>query len=440
MGEPLSTKPPSGFRDFFGSEARRRALLVRRISEIYESFGFDPLETSAIENIETLVGSGGGDNEKLIFKIMKRGDKLKESLENMPTENTLTDLGLRFDLTVPLARVVAEYQSQIKSPWKVYHAAPVWRAERAQKGRFREFFQCDVDIIGSTSTAAEVEVIQAVVTAASSLAGPDFELRINDRRLMRALAESLGFVGDKADSFAIILDKKDKVDFQKLRMEWQGLLGSALPSEIDRLQLSSQNLEDYRSIHPEAVDGLCRIVSLLEALNLPLKGISFDPSLARGLGYYSGPVFELRHQSAGYSLGGGGRYDHLIGRFLKKSVPAVGFSIGFERLLLLMAEKEALVKAPRAEVFVAVVSEDLRPQVLRLASVLRSSGLQVSVYPGEGKLKSQLKYASDLSFRWVLILGEDEFRSSVAIVKDFASGGEERVAFSDLQRFLRVEK
>ncbi len=435
-GEPISTKPPSGFRDFFGADARRRASLVHQISQIYGSFGFDPLETSAVENIQTLIGSGGGENEKLIFKILKRGDKLKDAFNGELSENALSDLGLRFDLTVPLARVVAEYQSQIKLPWKVFHIAPVWRAERAQKGRFREFYQCDVDIIGSASIAAEVEVIEAVVAAASKLAGPDFELRINDRRLIRAMAESYGFLGSKADAFAIILDKKDKVDFEELKKEWSELLGSQVSSEVNQLQSNAQSLDAFKHIHLEAVDTLTRIIQMLQSLKLPVKSISFDPSLARGLGYYTGPVFELRHHSAGYSLGGGGRYDQLIGRFLKRSVPAVGFSIGFERLLLLMAQREESELIGRRDIFIPVLDENLRSRVLGMAQELRKNGYVVSVYPAEAKFKNQLKFASESGYRWVLILGENEFSSAVATVKDFQNGSEEKVDFSNLSRFF----
>lgn len=429
-----STSPPSGFRDFLPFEARRRAQLSSLISSVYESFGFLPIDSPALENLEVLLSSGGGDeNEKLIFKVLKRGEKFKSARETAKDENDFSDLGLRFDLTVPLSRMVAEYRSQIKFPWKVYHTANVWRAERAQKGRFREFTQCDVDIIGSKSMAAELEVIQAVAFAVQKAGAENFELRINDRRLLVSLAQHFGFSGEKVDRFSIILDKKDKIKAAEIHAELEEALGSKLSSEIDTLIDGSLDLNQVQKIDPAVTDELRNLILRLQELELPLSKVTFDPSLARGLSYYTGSVFELRHPSAGYSLGGGGRYDRLIGRFSKEEIPACGFSIGFDRLLLLLSEKEA---NSRPRLFIPVFDESLRTSMVQIARNLRDWGFDVDVFSDASKLKAQFKYASDLKYRWVLIVGDEEWKTKEFKLKDFESGKELVVREDQLKTHL----
>lgn len=428
----VSTNPPSGFRDFINNEARLRLDLVHRIAKVYQSFGFLPLETPALENLNVLQGSGGGDeNEKLIFKVMKRGEKLKESLSG--GEEAIAEFGLRFDMTVPLSRVTAEYRGQIHFPWKVFHIGPVWRAERAQKGRFREFTQCDVDIVGSRTWAAELEVIQAVVAAIDAVGAKGFELRINDRRLLQALADKMGLDAAGFNQFAILLDKKDKLDPSALKKELADFLGQKMNAQVEAVLNESLSLRDAALLHSEAGENLERLISSLRSLNLPLQDIVFDPSLARGLGYYTGTVFELRHSSAGYSFGGGGRYDKLIGRFSKEAVPACGFSIGFERLFSLLREAEqAKAEAGERGIFVPVFDENLRLQILEIAKTLRQGGIDVDVYPDSAKLKAQFKFASDRGYRWVLIAGEDEMKSGELKLKDFSDGSEKVIKRENL--------
>lgn len=431
---PPSTTPASGFRDFLPVEASRRSRLMSLISDTYESFGFEPIDSPALENLNVLEGSGGGDeNEKLIFKVLKRGEKFKQAL-GKSDENDYADLGLRFDLTVPLSRMVAEYRGQIHFPWKVFHIANVWRAERAQKGRFREFTQCDVDIIGSKSQAAELEVIQAVAWATHRAGARGFELKINDRRILLALAKHFGFGDSQADAFAILLDKKDKVPVDELEKDLCELAGKKLSSDLQDVLRGSFGLDRVKSLVGDIADSLQSLIESLEALKLPLERISFDASLARGLSYYTGTVFELRHASAGYSLGGGGRYDKLIGRFSKHEVPACGFSIGFDRLLLLLAESETLADKP---VFIPVMDEKLRLKLSTLAAEIRSEGIKVDLYPEEAKLKAQFKFASDKAYRWVLILGEDEDKEGLIKLKDFQSGQETSLAQAQLKTTLK---
>ena len=308
----VSTKPPSGFRDFIGDEAARRIELTNLITSIYRSFGYQRLITPALENLEILQGSGGEENEKLIFKVLKRGEKFSETLaRGAQSDHEFADLGLHFDLTVPLCRVVAQYRGQIQFPFKVFQIDRVWRAERPQKGRYREFTQCDVDMIGSVGWGAEVEVIQAVVEAVYQASGEKFDLVLNDRRLLQSLAESLGFTSEQVGAFAIALDKKGKVPAAEILSELEILLGKKLPAQMAEILDSRWTLEAAATLAPEVVQQLQSIISTLEILKLPLGSIQFDPSLARGMGYYTGPIFEIRHPSAGYSLGGGGRYDQI---------------------------------------------------------------------------------------------------------------------------------
>jgi histidyl-tRNA synthetase len=432
----VSTHPPSGFRDFIKDEARRRFELMEKISSVYRSFGFEAIETPAFENLDVLLGSGGGDeNEKLIFKVLKRGDKLKDVLASNPSEDSIADFGLRFDLTVPLSRVVAQHRGDIHLPWKVFHIGPVWRAERSQKGRFREFVQCDVDIVGGKTFAAELEVIQAVVSAISAVGGEGFELRINDRRLLQAFAEKHSMTDAEFHQFAIILDKKDKVDPSVLREEARDLLGAKFNAQVEGLLRGDLGLDSFDTIHAIASDELQKMIRTLREIELPVSAIQFDSSLVRGIGYYTGPVFELRHASAGYSFGGGGRYDRLIGRFMKESLPACGFSIGFERLALLLKEQEKMKSS--STVFIPVFKEKLRVEVLKIAGELRLNGIAVDVYADESKLKNQFKYAGDMNRRWVVICGDDELAQNRLKLKDFESGQEEEIARENLISALK---
>lgn len=429
MAVTIDTAPPSGFRDFIGLKARQRLHLMQQIASVYQSFGFHAIETPVLEQLNILFGANGGEeNEKLIFKVLKRGEKLQEALSSQ--NDSLAELGLRFDLTVPLCRLVAQYRNQIVLPWKVFHMGPVWRAERAQKGRFREFIQCDVDIIGGSSeVSAEIEVIQAAVTAFQKVGASGFHLHLNDRRWVQSIAEKSGLTGSKLDTFAILLDKKDKLTQEKIIAQMQEKLETTLSSEIIRLVEGRLTLSEAESFHPEAISGLHQIKTTLEQLQLPLKEITFDPSLIRGMGYYTGPIFELKHASAGYSFGGGGRYDRLIGRFCGQEIPACGFSIGFERLALFLSENQKKranldSTAESNTLFIPVFNEKLRPHLLKLASELREQNIDVDVYPGKTKIKNQFRFASESCYRWVFIAGEEEWNSKSFKLKDFQSGEE----------------
>jgi len=438
----VSTKPASGFRDFLGLEAKKRSELIAKIEKTYESFGFERVETPSLENIEILLGSGGQDNEKLIFKILKRGEKLREVIEKANSwEAELADLGMRFDLTVPLCRLVAEYRDKIALPWKTFHIAPVWRAERAQRGRYREFFQCDVDIVGAAGIGAELEVIQTVVKAFTNLGVNDIELHLNHRGVIEAVAEKFGF-GEKKQEFAILLDKRDKLSAEKFEGALSELSGTKAPTQLLEIIAGKSKASDFEKLAPEAYQQIFEIEEALSRLSLGLKDVKFNPSLVRGMGYYTGMVFEVMHASEGLALGGGGRYDKLVGRFSKQNIPAVGFSLGFERLLLLLEKsKDALSSPSPRRIFIPVFDEKLRVPVLQLATELRDHGMECDVYPDADKLKSQLKFASQRNYRWVLMAGEDEIQSREFKIKDFTSGEEEIVAQGHLpNHFKRLLK
>lgn len=441
MSQRVSTNPPTGFRDFFGDEALERQKILEKIAHTYEGFGFSPLETPALERLEILQGSGGGENEKLIFKVMKRGEKLAESLRDAKTEEDIADFGMRFDMTVPLSRVVSEYKGEISFPFKAYHLGPVWRAERAQKGRFREFIQADADIIGSAHWSADAEVIQAGVMAVAATGASGFELRINHRALLRSLLRAEGVADERANDFLIVLDKKDKLPLPDLKTELESLTQKSLSSQFMKLLEGRLELESIQLPEGECVaQELSRLIKHLEGLNLPLQAIRFDPSLARGLGYYTGSIFELRHPEAGYSFGGGGRYDELIGRFSKESLPAVGFSIGFDRLALLLSG-EAQKSGPKKRwkeraLFVPVFSEETRAAVSALAQSLRVQGWLVDLYPDDGKLKTQFKFADQRAYRWCLIAGEDEIKQNQFKIKDMKLNTEESLGEEALRKKL----
>jgi histidyl-tRNA synthetase len=431
----IPTTPPSGFRDFSPDAAAVRAHAAEVIAGVYRSFGFQRIATSAFEDLAVLLGKGGGENEKLIFKVMKRG----EQLDKARAEGTdLADMGLRFDLTVPLARYYSKYGSTLPHPFKAFQLGPVWRAERAQKGRFREFWQCDADVIGSDAWHCEVEVISALVTAVTRLGVEHPRVLINDRSLVYALLDRAGVDADKRIGACVILDKLDKLERAQVLAELGALVGEPATTALEAsLLAATPDVELLRSAAPEAVGRLEKIVGALQALSAKPEAFVLSPSLMRGFDYYTGPVFELHHPSLSSSLGGGGRYDRLTEKFGGQPVPACGGSIGFERLLLILEESGKAPATSAPDAVVTVFSEELRLQSLQLAAQLRTAGLAIDVYPGSGKLKAQFKYADQKKAAFCLVLGPDEAAQGAVKVKDMKSSVEETVKASDLAARLR---
>ena len=423
MADKQSTKPPSGTRDFLPDEIRRREHVVGVIRGVYERHGFEPLETPAFENIETLLGKYGEEGNKLIFKILKRGEH----------EHTgEADLALRYDLTVPLARVVAQYQNEIPKFFKRYQIQPVWRADRPAKGRFREFYQCDIDSIGSTSLVVEAEQLGAVSDVLQRLGFTDFIIRLNDRRLLTALMESFEIQPSEYGNVLVAIDKLDKIGVEGVRQELALRAVDQMAADA-MLRIFATESSDFDTI--ERMLGPTVLVGLREILRLsddtPAAGrVRIDPSLARGLSYYTGAIMEVAVPDLAGSLGGGGRYDNLVGMFLGRDVPACGFSLGLERIIVVMTERNmfpAEVAGSGVDVMVTIWSAEAQGDAVRLAAELRRGGLRVDVYPEADKLAKQFKYASTRNVPIVAVVGDDERARGEVAIKDMRSGDQTSV-------------
>src|SRR3954452_9895977 len=385
----MSTKPPGGTRDFLPDDVRKREHVVRVVREVYESYGFEPLETPAFENIETLLGKYGEEGNRLIFKILKRGEH-EASGE--------ADLALRYDLPVPLARVVAQYQAELPRFFKRYQIQPVWRADRPARGRFREFYQCDIDAMGSTSPVVEAELLGAVSAVLGRLGFEDFVIRLNHRKALGALLECAGIPESLQADALVAIDKLDKIGPDAVESEFRarGIDVNATKvclefftggSAIDPQPASmTRRFREFVASHqagPTAVDELDTIVQLADGG--PAHGrIRIDPSLARGLSYYTGAIMEIAVPDLQGSLGGGGRYDNLVGMFVGRDVPACGFSLGLERIIVVMSERgmfPAKVSRGAVDVMVTFLADDLRADALQLAAERRPERLRVDVSP-----------------------------------------------------------
>jgi len=436
MAKKVSTKPPSGMRDFLPSDLVRRNHVVSVVREVYERYGFVPLETPSIENLEILTGKYGED-EKLIYRLLHRGEKLEKILaaEDGVTAGALADQALRYDLTVPLARVVAQY-GDLPKYFKRYQIQPVWRADRPGKGRFREFYQCDVDVTGTTSNVAECEVLAAGSEVLTTLGFDNFEFHVNHRGLLRSLIRSAGIDLSQEGTALQAVDKLDKIGRDGVLTELEGrgvgrehgeaLLGLiAEDATIDSLKASLSDEEGQK-----ALGELEELFALLEAT--PAAGKArFAPQLARGLGYYTGPIFEGRVTDLGSSIAGGGRYDELVGMFGKQTVPAVGLSLGLERILVVMAEREmfpALKQGPDVMLCWRGVE---RADVLKVAHALRGQGLRVEVFPEPTKLGKQIQYADNVNAAWVAVLGESEIKDRTVSLKHLKTGTQSSVSVRD---------
>jgi histidyl-tRNA synthetase len=405
----LNSTPPKGMRDLLPKEVELRNYVINTIVSIYQKYGFSQVETPCTEDIKLLTSGDGGDNEKLIFKILKRGEKL--NLDSSTKESDIIEYGLRYDLTVPLCRFYANNKAKLPQNFKVIQIGSVWRAERPQKGRFRQFTQCDIDIIGTATVVAEIELILATSEALSQLNFEDFRVRISDRRILEALAGYCNFDKDSFGKVFIILDKLDKI----------GLSG--VKTELENANFGAQSIEKFIQIVSQAVDKSITIQNINDLLpNIPEKvvedlqltintikqqaksnySIEFDLSLVRGMGYYTGQIFEI--EIAGYksSIAGGGRYDKMIGKILqgKEDIPACGFSIGFERVITILEERK--FKVPNSNNKIAILyHEDLDSYDNLLSQVknLRNKNNIVSIEIRKKDLRKQLDKLKELDFK-----------------------------------------
>ena len=343
----LKKKPVTGMKDILPAEMQIRDYILGQIKETYRSFGFSSIETPCMEHIENLLSKQGGDNEKLIFKILKRGEKL--DLETAQTENDLTDGGLRYDLTLPLSRYFANNAASLPTPFKALQIGNVWRADRPQKGRFRQFMQCDIDILGDATSQAEIELILATTTALSRICpGRGFTVRINDRRILRAMAVSSGFPEDDVDKVFITVDKMDKIgtDGVKAELLENGYSEASADRYLELMNQASPDAAGVRKmgellkgvLEDGAAENLARIMETVMEVSQVGCQLVFDPTLVRGMGYYTGTIFEVSMEGFGGSVAGGGRYDRMIGKFTGIDTPACGFSIGFERIVTILLD------------------------------------------------------------------------------------------------------
>lgn len=347
MAMALKKKPVTGMKDMMPAEMEIRDYVIGLIKETYKSFGFSSIETPCVEHIENLCSKQGGDNEKLIFKILKRGEKLK--LEDAKTELDVVDGGLRYDLTVPLSRYYANHSNELPSPFKALQMGNVWRADRPQRGRFRQFMQCDIDILGEAGNLAEIELILATTTLLGKLDFEKFTIRINDRRILKAMAAYSGFAEEEYDSVFITLDKMDKIGLEGVAKELEESgyakesiekylkLFEEITNDINGVRYCKEKLSGFLS--EDVAESLEMIIESVESTKEANFKMSFDPTLVRGMSYYTGTIFEISMDEFGGSVGGGGRYDEMIGKFTGQSTPAVGFSIGFERIVMLLLER-----------------------------------------------------------------------------------------------------
>ncbi|HAK58539.1 MAG TPA: histidine--tRNA ligase [Lachnospiraceae bacterium] len=392
----LKKKPTTGMRDILPNEMEIREYVLSVIRDTYSSFGFSQIDTPAVEPIENLTGGHGGENEKLIFKILKRGQKL--NLETARDESDLVDGGLRFDLTIPLVRYYSNNQAELPSPFKAMQLGNVWRADRPQRGRFRQFMQCDIDVLGEASNLAEIELILAMSTVLGRLDFKKYTIRINDRRILKGIAKYCSFPEDKYDDVFIVLDKMDKIGLDGVREELiesgydagsvekcmeifaSDEINGDRADSVSALEKLAKKLGE--SLEEGVLDNLTEIISVTTGTGNAELNVRFDPTLVRGMSYYTGPIFEISMDEYGGSVGGGGRYDTMVGRFLGQDTPACGFSIGFERIAMLLMEREYKIPS-KSEKVAFLLEKKCSPEQVRetieKANALRKEGKRVSV-------------------------------------------------------------
>jgi histidyl-tRNA synthetase len=430
---PSQFDPASGTRDFLGADVERREHAFSVIRSVFTSYGYEPLQTPAFERLDVLMGKYGDEGDKLVFKILRRGEH-EASGE--------ADLALRYDLTVPTARVLAAYGSQIPLPYKRYAIGPVWRADRPGKDRYREFAQCDLDTLGSSSILADAEALCAQHDALAALGLPQFRILLNSRRVLAGLLEAFSVPGEIGSQVLISLDKLDKLPPAEVVAELAGRgLDTAVAAELVDTLTAPDSGERMRIVlkRTEAgTAGLDDVDTLLGLVSgqIPAERIAFIPRLVRGLSYYTGPIWELVAAGISGSIGSGGRYDHLIEQLGGPDVPATGSSIGVERILPLLPDAGARLPA-RLDVAVTVMGPDLASEAFGFAASARAAGLRSSVYLGSsGKLGRQLKWASDSGARWCLIYGEQERQAGVVTVRDMRDGDQAEVPAAQLSAHL----
>ncbi|MDX1365094.1 MAG: histidine--tRNA ligase [Arenibacter latericius] len=456
----MAQKPSiaKGTRDFSPSEVNKRNYIMDIIKKHFKTFGFQPIETPSFENSDTLMGKYGEEGDRLIFKILNSGDYLKKvdgELLSKKDSNAITskisEKALRYDLTVPFARYVVMHQNEISFPFKRYQIQPVWRADRPQKGRFREFFQCDADVVGSDSLLQEIELVQLYDAVFTDLKLEGVTIKLNNRKVLAGIAEVLG-ESERLIDFTVALDKLDKIgiDGVSKEMREKGISESAIEKAAPLFSLKGTNLEQLNilgellrdsELGTKGVEELSFIIGALENLGLQSANLKIDVTLARGLNYYTGAIFEVAAPegvSMG-SIGGGGRYDDLTGIFGLKNVSGIGISFGLDRIYLVLEELGLFPETADSSLQVLCVNfGDKEAMVsLKLVNQLRKSGVSADLYPSSVKMQKQMKYANNLNVPFVVLIGDKELEANSFVVRDMVKGGQTEYSLEYVGQFLQ---
>lgn len=392
--------PSKGMRDILPQEMFLREYVLNIMKETYKKFGFNSIETPIVEHIENLTNKSGGDNEKLIFKILKRGEKL--DLNNIVDETSLVDSGLRYDLTVPLTRYYSNNESLLETPFRSLQIGNVFRAERPQKGRFREFLQCDIDILGEKTNLAEIELITAVITFLKKLDFKDFTIKINDRKILKAMVLYAGFLESDISKVLISLDKMDKIGIDGVKDELLSL-GYNESNVIKFLDLFNNEIDidsftKIINVDLGVVNNLKEIIDITS--NITNARIIFDPTLVRGMNYYTGPIFEIKVEEISSAIGGGGRYDEMISKYSNLDTPACGFSIGFERLILILKERGFKVPTSSTKIALIINDNSNKLEVIKEANSLRKDNVVVKVVKRSKNFKHQIEVLEENNYTY----------------------------------------
>ncbi len=455
----MAQKPsiPKGTRDFSPVEVAKRSYIISTIKEQFQLFGFHPIETPSFENSETLMGKYGEEGDRLIFKILNSGDYLKKVDENLLTSKEsskitgkISEKALRYDLTVPFARYVVQHQNEIDFPFKRYQIQPVWRADRPQKGRFREFYQCDADVVGSKSLWQEVDFIQLYDSVFTNLNLQGVTIKINNRKILSGIAEVIG-ASDKLIDFTVALDKLDKIGEEGVKKE---MLEKGIPaSAIEKVKplfsftgTSSEKIDQLKEllasseVGKQGVEELQFIVNSVNEISLKTAKLDLDVTLARGLNYYTGAIFEVSAPDTVKmgSIGGGGRYDDLTGIFGLKDVSGVGISFGLDRIYLVLEELGLFPEtvAPSTKALFINFGDKEALYCLKAVAKLRNEGVIAELYPDNAKMKKQMGYANKREIKYVILAGTTEVENQMFTIKDMSSGTQREVDFKDLKALL----
>jgi len=453
----MAQKPsiPKGTRDFSPAVMLKRNYIMGVIKKAFQTFGYLPIETPSMENLSTLIGKYGEEGDRLIFKILNSGDYLKKVDANVDFDakkmtSKISEKALRYDLTVPFARYVVQNQNVITFPFKRYQVQPVWRADRPQKGRFREFFQCDADVVGSPSLLYEVELIQLYDTVFTELKLPTI-IKLNNRKVLSGIAEIIG-EGDKLIDITVAIDKLDKIGLEKVKEEMQtkGVSDSAIEKLDPILNMkgdAKQKLATMRdvladsAIGLEGVEEIQNVIDKVEVLGLDTAELDFDLTLARGLNYYTGSIFEVEAKGVEMgSIGGGGRYDDLTGIFGLKDMPGIGISFGLDRIYLVVEELNLFpsLEADFTQVLFVNFGESEADYCLKALRDLRKAGINSELYPDAAKMKKQMNYANKKGIPYVVLVGEDEMNSGLLTVKNMNDGTQSNLSVVDLIKQLKA--